>query len=167
MCLRQEQDNYDFCQKQIAECDQQLQQYLRQREDRSEGSICGRKAKGAIEEIKEMHPPFDLRAELFRMTGTDLTQIDGIDVMMAMTILSETGSDMSKWKTEHHFVSWLQLCPDNKISGDKVIGKGRLPTKNRVTSALRMAASAFTTEQYISGSAIPPTEKQARASNCD
>jgi hypothetical protein len=60
-----------------------------------------------------------------------------------MTILSEAGWDMSKWKTEHHFVSWLRLCPDNRISGDKIIGKGRLPTNNRVTNALRMAASTL------------------------
>jgi transposase len=88
-------------------------------------------------------PQFDLRAELFRMTGTDLTRIDGIDVTTSMTILSEAGWDMSKWKTEHHFVSWLRLCPDNRISGDKIIGKGRLPTNNRVTNALRMAASTL------------------------
>jgi transposase len=77
------------------------------------------------------------------MTGTDLTQINGIDVTTTMTILSEAGWDMSKWKTEHHFVSWLRLCPDNQISGDKIIGKGRLPTNNRVTNALRMAASTL------------------------
>jgi len=44
---------------------------------------------------------------------------------------------MSKWETEGHFVSWLRLCPDNRISGDRIIGKGRLPTNNRVTIALR------------------------------
>jgi hypothetical protein len=77
------------------------------------------------------------------MADADLTQIDGVDVMTAMTILSEVGWDMSKWKTEHHFVSWLRLCPDNKISGDKIIGKGRLPTTNRATSTLRMAASTL------------------------
>jgi transposase len=75
------------------------------------------------------------------MSGTDLSQIDGVDVMTAMTILSEVGWDMSKWKAENNFVSWLKLCPDNKISGDKVIGKGRMPTNNRATGALRMAAS--------------------------
>src|SRR5499427_9945317 len=88
-------------------------------------------------------PQFELRQELFRMTGTDLTQIDGIDVMTATTILSEVGWDMSKWKTENHFVSWLRLCPDNKISGAKIIGKGRLPTNNRATNALKMAASSL------------------------
>jgi len=50
---------------------------------------------------------------------------------------------MSKWETEDHFVSWLRLCPDNRISGDKIIGKGRLPTNNRVTLALKMAASTL------------------------
>jgi transposase len=50
---------------------------------------------------------------------------------------------MSKWKTEDHFVSWLRLCPDNRISGNKIIGKGRLPTNNRVSIALKMAASTL------------------------
>jgi len=77
------------------------------------------------------------------MTGKDLTQIDGIDVMTATTILSEVGWDMSKWKTENHFVSWLRLCPDNKISGAKIIGKGRLPTNHRATNALKMAARSL------------------------
>ena len=82
-------------------------------------------------------------APLFRMTGTDLTQIDCVDVMTATTILSEAGWDMSKWKTEDHFVSWLRLCPDNRISGERIIGKGRLPTNNRISIALKMAASTL------------------------
>src|SRR5258708_31828412 len=77
------------------------------------------------------------------MTWTDLTQIDGIDVVTATTIVSEAGWDMSKWATEAHFVSWLRLSPDNRISGGKVIGKGRLPTNNRLTLAFKMAASTL------------------------
>src|SRR5213594_301889 len=143
--LQQEQDGYEFCQKQMAECDQRLQQYLQQLEDRSHGAgVPEEKRKERLRKKKKGNAPqFDLRAELFRMTGADLTQIDGIDVTTTMTILSEAGWDMSKWKTEHHFVSWLRLCPDNRISGDKIIGKGRLPTNNRVTTALRMAASTL------------------------
>jgi transposase len=57
-------------------------------------------------------------------------------------ILSEVGWDMSKWEAEDHFVSWLRLCPDNRISGDEIIGKGRLPT-NRVSIASMMAASSL------------------------
>jgi transposase len=143
--LKQEQDGYEFCQKQMAECDGRLKQYLQQRNDRSQGaSLPEEKRKERLrKKKKENAPAFDLRAELFRMTGTDLSQIDGIDATTAMAIISETGWDMSKWKTEGHFVSWLRLCPDNRISGDKIIGKGRLPTKNRATLALKMAASTL------------------------
>src|SRR5215470_8951977 len=143
--LQQEQDGYQFCLKQMAECDQRLQQYLQLQEDRSQAaSLPEEKRKERLKKKKRGNAPqFDLRPELFRMTGTDLTQIDGIDVTTTMTILSEAGWDMSKWKTEHHFVSWLRLCPDNRVSGDKIIGKGRLPTNNRVTNALRMAASTL------------------------
>jgi transposase len=142
--LQQEQDGYEFCQRQMAECDQRIEQYLEGREDRSAGaSLPEETRKGRLKKKRGNKPRFDLRKGLFRMTGTDLTRIDGLDVMTAMTILSEAGWDMSKWATEDHFVSWLRLCPDNRISGDKVIGKGRLPTNNRVSTALRMAASTL------------------------
>jgi len=139
--LKQEQDGYEFCQKQMAECDHQLAQYLQQREDRSQGALMPEEErKGRRRQKKGNTPQFDLRQGLFRMSGTDLTRIDSIDVMTATTIFSEVGWDMSKWETEDHFVSWLRLCPDNRISGDRIIGKGRLPTNNRVTIALKMAA---------------------------
>jgi hypothetical protein len=76
-------------------------------------------------------------------SGTSVYAPRDRDVTTAMTILSEAGSDMSKWKTESHFVSWLRLCPDNRISGATIIGKGRLPTRNRASIALRMAASTL------------------------
>jgi len=142
--LKQEQVGYEFCQQQIAECDRQLEQYLQLREDRSQGaSLPQEMRKGRLVRKKGNKPVFALRAELFRITGTDLTQVDGIDVVTAATILSEAGWDMSKWEDEHHFVSWLRLCPDNRISGNKVLGKGQLPTNNRASIALRMAASTL------------------------
>jgi transposase len=142
--LKQEQDGYEFCQKQMTECDRHLQQYLQRREDRSHGApLPEEKRKARLKKKKGNAPWFDLREGLFRMTGTDLTRIDGIDVMTATTIISEAGWDMSKWETENHFVSWLRLCPDNRISGDKVIGKGRLRTNNPITIALKMAASTL------------------------
>src|SRR6516162_1093718 len=142
--LQQEQQGYEFCHRQIAECDRELEQYLQQCEDRSAGAPLPEEARrGRLQKRNGHKPQFDLRAELFRMSGTDVTKIDGIDVMTATTILSETGWDMSKWADEDHFVSWLRLCPDNRISGNKVIGKGRLPTNNRASIALRMAATTL------------------------
>jgi transposase len=150
--LQQEQNGYEFCQKQMAECDQRLEEYLQKREDRSRGNpLPEEKRKGRLKKKKGNARQFDLREEMFRMTGADLTQIDSIDIMTAMTVLSEAGWDMSKWKTEDHFVSWLRLCPDNKVSGDKIIGKGRLPINNRVTIALKMAASTLRTSNTYLG----------------
>ena len=142
--LKQEQDGYEFCQKQMAECDARLEEYLNEREDRSGGaSLPEEKRKGRLKKKKGNAPMFNLREALFRMSGTDLTQIDGVDVMTAMTILSEAGWDMSKWATEDHFVSWLRLSPENRISGGRVIGKGHLPTNNRLALAFKMAASTL------------------------
>jgi len=150
--LKQEQDGYEFCQRQIAECDRQLAQYLQQREDRSQGApLPEEKRKGRLKKKRGNKPRFDLRKRLFRMTGTDLTRIDGIDVMTAMTVISEAGWDMSKWADENHFVSWLRLCPDNRISGGKVIGKGRLPTNNPISIALKMAATTLRQSQTYLG----------------
>jgi len=151
--LKQEQDSYEFWQKQMVEWDRELEQYLQQREDRSQGApLPEEKRKGRLKKKKGNAPQFDLRGELFRMAGADLTQIDGIDGMTATAILSEVGWDMSKWETEDHFVSWLRLCPDNRISGGKIIGKGRLPTKNRIGIALKMAASTLrASNTYLGG----------------
>jgi transposase len=122
--LKQEQAGYEFCQKQMAEFNRQLEQYLRQLEDWSQGATLPEKMhKDRLRKRKENKPKFDLRQQLFRMADTDPTQIDGIDVMTAVTILSEAGSDMIKWQDEDHFVSWLRLPPDNRISGDRIIGK--------------------------------------------
>src|SRR6201997_1725387 len=88
--LKQEQDGYEFCQKQMAECDRQLNHYLKQREDRSHGaSLPEEKRKGRLKKKSGNKPQFDLRAGLFRMSGTDLSRIDSIDVMTATTILGE------------------------------------------------------------------------------
>jgi len=150
--LKQEQEGYEFCQQQMAECDHQLEQYLLQRADRSHGlPLPEERRKGRLKKRRGNKPLFDLRRELFRMTGTDLTRIDGIDVTTAATIFSEAGYDMRRWETENHFVSWLRLCPDNRISGDKIIGKGRLTTNNRATIAFKIAASGLRTSHTYLG----------------
>lgn len=73
----------------------------------------------------------------------DLTRIDSIDVLVAQTVISEVGLDMSRWNTEAHFASWLGLCPDNRIGGDKVLSKGTRHVVNRAATALRVAATTL------------------------
>jgi transposase len=85
-----------------------------------------------------------LRQALFRMSGFDLTSIDGIGVDTAAIILSELGTDFSGFADEGRFVSYLRLAPNISISGGKKIpGKFKATTCTRVCDALRMAATSL------------------------
>ena len=103
----------------------------------------GRKAKKPKKSRSRNAPALELAAELKRISGVDLTSIDGIDVMTAQTILSELGTDLNAFPTENRFASWLGLTPSKDISGGKVIGRSRRRVQNRVTMALRMAATTL------------------------
>jgi transposase len=136
--LRQEVEMYDTYQWRITECDQQLQKHLASfantvSPQSPEAEPSGKKKAKPTKNA----PRFNLGSELQRITGVDLTRID---VMVAQTLLSEVGLDMSRWNTEAHFSSWLGLCPDNRISGDKLLGKGTRHVVNRAATALRLAA---------------------------
>jgi transposase len=96
-------------------------------------------------------PKFDLESEFTRICGVNLKSIDGVDVMTIATFISELGTDMTRWKTEDHLVSWLKLSPCRPVSGGKVIKKQeRQKVKNRAADALRMAAtSLFHSDSYL------------------
>ena len=80
---------------------------------------------------------------MYRLFGTDLTQIDGIGTLASHIIFTEVGPDLSKFPTANHFCSWLGLSPQNKISGGKILSSKTRPGSNRVAKALRLAANAL------------------------
>src|SRR5258708_9754232 len=94
-----------------------------------------RRGKGS----RPRQPHFDLRGHLYRITGVDLTQIDSIDVRIAQTVISEVGLDMSRWKTEKHFASWLGLCPHHSTTGGQLLQRRTQPVVNRAATPLRLA----------------------------
>ena len=149
--VQQEIEMYDTYQRRISECDQQLQKHL--------AAFADTVPPPAKEELppkkkgkqNKNNPHFHLADELQRIAGVDLTRIDGVDVMVAQTLVSEVGLDMSRWKTEAHFASWLGLCPDNRISGDKVLARGTRHVVNRAATALRMGASTLLRSQTYLG----------------
>jgi transposase len=94
---------------------------------------------------------FDLSTALYQMVGVDLTQIDGIDALTAQTVLTEVGTDMSKWRTEKHFTSWLGLCPNNEVTGGRVKRRRTKKTDNRVATALRVSAQSLARSQSALG----------------
>jgi len=85
-------------------------------------------------------PAFDLRSQLYRTCGVDLVQVDGLNISLVQDIVTDIGTDMTKWKTSKHFCAWLRLAPNNKITGGKVFFSHTPKSKGRANKALRLAA---------------------------
>ncbi|RQW81485.1 MAG: IS110 family transposase [Methylococcus sp.] len=117
--LKQSVALYDAYAVQVVECDRQLESMLAKLAQH-EGEPGDNKRRSKSKNT----PHFDMRTQLFRLCGVDLTRIEGIDVTTAFKVLAEVGTDFSKFKTAKHFASWLGLCPGTKISGDKVLSGG-------------------------------------------
>ena len=114
--LKQALALFDFIGTQLAECDREIEAQLETLHVHD-----GCPAKGKKRSRARNAPKFDLREQLFKMCGVDLTRIDGIDVTTALAVISEVGADMSRFPTVKHFTSWLGLCPGTKITGGKVL----------------------------------------------
>ena len=138
--LTQALELYRFYQDKIAECDREIEAQLERFEDLSDG---GSPADNGRRRSQGNAPRFDIRAHLYRMTGVDLTRIDGIDGFTALKVISEIGTDMTKWPSAKHFASWLGLSPDNRITGGRVMSSKTKPSASRTAAALRLAANAL------------------------
>jgi len=95
--------------------------------------------------------PLDLRTELYRAFGVDLTQVPGINPLTAQVLLTEVGPSLARFPTPAAFCSWLRLCPEPRISGGQVLSSKTRPTKNRAALALRLAAQALHRSQNYLG----------------
>jgi transposase len=136
--------------EQIGECDREIEKLVAAFEplvDPDDRPMpADRKQKQRRRRKKGGNPDFNMRAEAYKLFGLDLTQIPGL-MMLVMMLFSEVGRDMSRWPTAAHFVSWLGLCPDNDISGGKVLWRGVRRTKNRAGTLFRLAAHSLHHDQ--------------------
>ena len=144
--LEQAIENYEFHKKQIKSCEEKIeQQLLKQVAIVNEGDITG------IQEIpqkkvKSRKNQFDfaIAPYLNIIAGVDLCKIPGISDVTALEFISEVGIDMNKWKSAKHFAAWLNLAPNTKISGGKIISSKMMRKKNKAGQYLRQAASCLT-----------------------
>ena len=151
--LNQALSLYDMYQKQLADCEKQIERHLasfetRQDPDNNENDPPkqgGRKPSPAAETEAAT------RRQLRRITAVDLTRIPGINVVTAKLVISEIGLDMTRWKSEKHVASFLGLCPNHQISGGKVLRRGTRQVKNRAATALRIAAQSLRRSQTALG----------------
>ena len=138
--LKQAVELYRFYHCQLADLDKRLQSCLATFEDHSDGKTLPKSPKP---KTGSNTPNFDVRNHLYKITGVDLTKIDGISGYAALQLLSEIGTDMTRWPTEKHFASWLCLCPGSKKTGGRLISGKSRASANRAATVLRLSAQSL------------------------
>lgn len=141
--LQQELDLFDFHQAQIAACDVAIERQLATLTDAAAPPATPLPPARTRPRPRSNEPAFDVRTPLHHLTGTDLSQIDGIGPQTALRLIGEIGTDMGRWPTVQHFTSWLTLAPRNKISGGRLLSSRTQPSANRAAAILRMAAQTL------------------------
>jgi len=140
--LKQSLELFDFYQKQISDCHQEIASHLRTLETKAEQGQTLKPAR-TKKKKKRNQPAFNIREEAFRISGVDLTEIDGINESATLSLIAEIGVDMSRWQTEKHFASWLALCPNNKISGGKILQRRTRKSASRARDILRLCGQSL------------------------
>ena len=143
--LKQSLAAFRYYQALIGDADQELARQLGELDSADTGEpTLPKRTKASPYQRRRYEPKvFDLRAELYRIFGVDLTNVPGISAITAQTILCEIGTDVSKFRNASAFASWLGLCPENKISGGKVLYTKSRRVRSRVATALRMGAHSL------------------------
>jgi transposase len=141
--LKQAVELYDDYTAKLRECDAQIERQFAAMKPRFESDD----PSPPMPPVKpgstsKNQPAYNVRAHLMRLTGVDLVAVTGISASLAQTILSEIGTDMSRFPTVKHFCSWLGLAPHNDISGGQVLRSRTLKVVNRATQAFRQAAQS-------------------------
>lgn len=152
--LAQSLDLYDFYTRKITECDARLDQQfssMKPRFDLVGDAPVPPTARTKKNSNSKNQPAYNVRAHLVRILGLDLVDIIGVSESLAQTIISEIGTDLSRFPTSKHFCSWLGLAPHNDISGGKVLRSRTMKTHNRAGQALRQAAQSCSRSHSLFG----------------
>ena len=142
--LKQAVALYDFYTKQVVECDEEIEkQYAETRPDWNGGELKPLSTRKRNSHSKNASSDTEtIRKHLLRVSGVDISLVDGFGVSLAQTVIMECGTDMTKFPDDKHFCSWLGLAPKHEISGAKVLKNTTLKTTSRAGQAFRMAAQS-------------------------
>lgn len=146
--LQQSLALYDYYHEQIRDCDRVIEEHLK---GMALPEVPPLAPKRRVRRRKDNEVTFDARQRLHHVAGVDLTAIEGIEESTALVVLSEIGTDMSRWPSEKHFGSWLGLAPNPKKSGGRVKSSATRPGVNRAAQALRLAAKNLQRSQSALG----------------
>jgi transposase len=149
--LKQNLELFQVFQRQIAGCDAVIEAQLQRLVADSATPAAPLPPARTKRKPRDNEPRFEIRTTLHRITGADLSQIDGINPQSALRLVSEIGTDMGRWPSEHHFTSWLTLAPKNRISGGRLLSSRTQPSANRAAAILRLAAMSVGRTQTALG----------------
>jgi transposase len=152
--LQQNLELFDTCQTQLAACDRAIEAHVHTLIGTLDAPTTALPAPRVTRTVRarDNAPKFEMRTSMHHLTGgVDLTQIDGIAPYTALRLLSEIGTDPSRWPTEKHFTSWLTLAPKNKISGGRLLSSRTQASANRAAGIFRMAAMSLGRTQTALG----------------
>jgi transposase len=141
--LRQAVESYDFFGRQLRECDESIRKVLTRFEPKLPPEAMPPPSTSSHHKPQRNEPPVEFGGILYRLLGVDMTQVPGVQTSTAITIVSEIGLDVSKFRSEKQFSSWLGVSPSPKISGGKRLGEEPRRIRNRVAQALRIAATSL------------------------
>ena len=160
--LEQSLRAWEFCQEQMRQCDVQIEAQLKTlpsatpappQDGSAPDALASRTPKKKRPQSRKRNDPEkDLAPELQRICGVDLTAAHGLRILSVLVLLSEIGLDMNRWRSAKAFTSWLGLCPNNKISGGRVLSTRTRSVVNRAATALRLAATGVAETQTWLGS---------------
>ena len=151
--LRQAYELYHTFEEKIRVCEEQMARQIGQLPDKVDLQLKPWAAPAKAHRNGSRHhlSGQDVRPALYQKFGVDLTAIEGIGILTSLTLLTEVGPNVSRFPTEKHLCSWLGLCPDNRITGGKILSSRTRRVINRATDALRMAASTLEHSQSALG----------------
>ncbi|MGQ9716043.1 MAG: IS110 family transposase [Anaerolineae bacterium] len=146
--LKQSLELYDFYSRQIEACDAEIERtYSTVRPDWPDPAPDDQEPlppnkRGSHSKNLPGNSPIHVRQHLRRLTGVDITAVDGISLDLAQKIITEIGTDMSQFPTVKHFTSWLRLCPNNRVSGGRTLRSSTGKSHNRARQAFLQAAAS-------------------------
>ena len=150
--LRQALETWRHYQHLALQCDQQIEQMLAAFDSKVDVKQTPLSASTTShKKAQRNEPKFGAREELYRLCGVDLTQVPGIQSSTALVLFTELGPDfVERFATAKCFCSWLGLCPDNRITGGRIISARTRDVKSRAAEALRLAAqSLWRSKEYL------------------
>ena len=148
--LQQSVELYDFYQEKMEDCDKRIERCLSKLETRPQDARP--KPKPRTRRARSGNGPrFPLAESLLGLTGVDLTRVPGLGSYAVLQLVGETGCDMSPWKSDKHFTSWLALAPNNKESAGRIFRRATPMSSSRAAKLFRLAACAVRNTQTALG----------------